>query len=52
MNDVPMAIMALLGLPRIEHAPTVVQPKPLPGADVNTFDNFEFPEVGDDEAGD
>ena len=33
MNDVPMARMASLGLPRIEHAPTVVQPNPLPRAD-------------------
>ena len=52
MNDVPIARMAPLGLPRIEHAPTVAQPNPLPRADVNTFDNFEFPEDGDDEAGD
>ena len=52
MNDVPMARMAPLGLPRIEHAPTVVQPNPLSRADVNTFDNFKFPEDGDDEAGD
>ena len=52
MNDVPIARMAPLGLPRIEHAPTVAQPNPLPRANVNTFDNFEFPEDGDNEAGD
>ena len=52
MNNVPMARMAPLGLSKIEHAPTVVQPNPLPQADVNTFDNFKFPEDGDDEAGD
>ena len=52
MNDVLMAIMAPLGLSRIEHAPTVVQSNPLPRAGVNIFDNFEFPEDGDDEAGD
>ena len=43
MNNVPKARMAPLELPRIEHAPTVVQPNPLPRADVNIFDNFEFP---------
>ena len=52
MNDVPMARMAPLGLPRIEHAPIVVQPNPLPRTNVNTFDNFKFPEDGDSEAGD
>ena len=52
MNNVPLARMAPLGLSRIEHAPTVVEPNPLPRADVNTFDNFEFPEDGDNEAGD
>ena len=52
MNHVPMARMASLELPRIEHAPTVAQPNPLPRADVNIFDNIEFPEDGNDEAGD
>ena len=52
MNDVPMARMASLGLPRIEHASIVVEPNPLPRADVNTFDNFEFPEDGDNRASD
>ena len=52
MNNVSMARMAPLGLSRIEHTSTVVQPNPLPRANVNTFDNFELPEDGDDEAGD
>ena len=30
MNDVPIARMAPLGLPRIEHAPTVAQTNSLP----------------------
>ena len=48
-----MARMAPLGLSIIKHAPTVVKPNPLPRAGVDTFDmNFEFPEDGDDEAGD
>ena len=39
------------GYPERAYTP-VVQPNLLPRADVNTFDNFEFPEAGDDEAGD
>ena len=52
LNNVPVARMAPLGLPIIEHAPIVVEPNPLPRADVNIFDNFESLEDVDDEVAD